>query len=99
MIGEDYPNHVDGGYQRAYVDFALASPGTNVQLEFDYFNNHYVWLGAISMNLKNRPFYLMRQRMTPPAQTGKSSSSDSSSSGGGSGATGIGSGVGRRRRR
>ncbi|MBY0232805.1 MAG: hypothetical protein K2W96_26280 [Gemmataceae bacterium] len=69
VVGEDYPNHTDGGYQRAFLDFDLPpAGGTNVQLEFDYFNNHYVWLGAISMHAKGRPFYLLRHRANNAAK-------------------------------
>lgn len=67
--GEDYPNHLDGGYQRCFLDLNVPAAGyRNFRLELYYANNHYVWLGAIALHVKGRPFYLMAHRVNNAAK-------------------------------
>jgi hypothetical protein len=60
--GEDFANFTDGGYQRGWVDFTLPNTSNCVELKFNYANNHYVWLGAISLHTQGHPFYVMHHR-------------------------------------
>jgi hypothetical protein len=59
VTSDVFPKYENGGYQRVTLDFTVPSPVQARQIEFYDQNNHYLWLGAISILKKQRPFYIM----------------------------------------
>ena len=59
-----------GEYQRVAVDFNVPTP-TNISISVEYFNNHYIWIGAMSLNKKRKPFFNMAHRTNSIATVNK----------------------------
>lgn len=60
LKSQTFEYFINGGYQRGTVEFEVGNDRkNNVTLEFYDNNNHYVWLGAISIQPMGKPFFVI----------------------------------------
>lgn len=59
LVSETFPDYAVGGYQRGTLAFTIPQKGDGYTLDLDYYNNHYIWLGAVALHRNGRPFYVM----------------------------------------
>ncbi len=59
LTSATFDNFIDGGYQRGSIEFALSETTPNVTLELQDYNNHFIWVGAISLQRKQKPVYVI----------------------------------------
>lgn len=59
LVSETFPDFAVGGYQRGTLAFTIPQKGDGYTLNLDYYNNHYIWLGAVALHRNGRPIYVM----------------------------------------